>query len=89
MSRDPRPSRVTGRSVCVGIGEERLLRQPALVPQPVQVPRVDAMAGGLEPLLQHARQRQVHVVAAEQDVFADRDPLEREIATRVRRPRSG
>ena len=34
----------------------------------------------LEPLLQQAREREVHVVAAEQDVLADGDALEREVA---------
>ena len=71
------------------VGEERLLREAALVPQAVQLPGVDAMACGFEPLLQHARQRQVHVVAAEQDVVADRDALEREVAPALRRRRSG
>ena len=33
-----------------------------------------------EPLLQQAREREVHVVAAEQDVLADGDALEREVA---------
>ena len=47
------------------------------------------MAGGLEPLLQQAREREIHVVAAEQDVLADRDALEREVAVALRRPRSG
>ena len=35
-----------------------------------------------------ADEREVHVVAAEQDVIADRDPLERERAAVVARPRS-
>src|SRR3954454_15979412 len=42
------------------------------------------MARGFEPLLQHARQRQVHVVAAEEDMLANRDALEREVAARLR-----
>ena len=50
------------------------------MPQRMQLPGVDAMAGGFEPLLEQARQRQVHVVAAEQDVLADRDALERQVA---------
>ena len=38
------------------------------------------MALRLEALLHDAREREVHVVAAEQDVIADRDALEREVA---------
>ena len=34
----------------------------------------------LEALLHDAREGEVHVVAAEQDVIADRDALEREVA---------
>ena len=42
-----------------------------------------------EPLLDRAREGEVHVVAAEQDVVADGDALERELAACLRRPRSG
>ncbi len=38
------------------------------------------MALGLEALLEQPRERQVHVVAAEQDVVADGDPLEAQLA---------
>ncbi len=38
------------------------------------------MAGRLEALLEQAGERQVHVVAAEQDVLADGDALEGEVA---------
>jgi hypothetical protein len=50
------------------------------VPQALQLPGVDAVPGLLEPLLEQARERQIHVVAAEQDVLADRDALERQLA---------
>ena len=50
------------------------------MPQRLQLPGVDAVPGRFEPLLQQARERQVHVVAAEQDVIADRDALERQVA---------
>ena len=66
--------------VLVGLREQRLLRDAALVPQRLQLPGVDAMAFPLEALLHDAREREVHVVAAEQDVIADRDALEREVA---------
>ena len=38
------------------------------------------MALLLEPVLNEAGERQIHVVAAEQDVIANRDALERQIA---------
>ena len=62
------------------VGEQRLLRHAGLVPQRLQLPGVDAVSFPFEPLLHDVRQRQVHVVAAEQDVIADRDALEREVA---------
>ena len=64
----------------VGPREQRLFRDAALVPQRLQLPRVDAVAFPLEALLHDAREREVHVVAAEQDVIANRDALEREVA---------
>ena len=64
----------------IRVGEQRFLRRPALVPQRVQLPGIDAVPVALEPLLHQARQRQIHVVAAEEDVIADGDALEREIA---------
>ena len=76
----PRPSSVTGCDAERRIAEERFLREPRLVPQPVQLPRVDLVALLLEAHLQHAREGEVHVVAAEQDVLADRHPLEPQLA---------
>src|SRR5438876_5772014 len=66
--------------VSIRMREERLLRHSALVPQRLELPCVDAMALLFEPLLHEAREGEVDVVAAEQDVIADRDPFEREIA---------
>ena len=80
MSRVPLPRTVTGCASWSGLREQRLLRDAALVPQRLQLPRVDAMAFALEALLHDAREGEVHVVAAEQDVIADRDALEREVA---------
>ena len=71
---------MTGCASWSGSREQRLLRDAALVPQRLQLPRVDAVAFALEALLHDAREREVHVVAAEQDVIADRDALEREVA---------
>ena len=79
ISREPLPSRVTGlfaRDASRAASPSRR----GTGARGVQLPRVDAMAVRLEPLLQQAREREVHVVAAEQDVIADRDALEREVA---------
>ena len=69
-----------GAGALVRPREQRLLRDAALMPQSLQLPPVDAMAVRLEPLLCHAREGEVHVIPAEQDVIANRDALEREIA---------
>ena len=58
--------------------EEPLLADPALVPELLELPRVDAVAGALELLLQPSRERQIHVVAAQQDVLAHGDAAQRE-----------
>ena len=50
------------------------------MPEAVQLPGVDAMSRRFEPLLEQSREREIHVVAAEQDVLADRDALERQVA---------
>ncbi len=54
------------------------------MPEPLQLPCVDAVALLFEALLQKSREREVHVVAAEQDVLADGDALEREFAVLLR-----
>ena len=59
--------------VTVRLREQRLLRDAALVPQRLQLPR--CRCGDLSlsrRCCSDARQRQIHVVAAEQDVIADR-----------------
>src|SRR5580693_899288 len=50
------------------------------MPQPVQLPGIDAVAGGFKALLQKARQSQVHVVAAQQYVVANGHTLQRQFA---------
>ena len=80
IRREPRPRSVTGRSRCDGSVRSDSFASRHLMPEPVELPGVDLVPGGLEPLLREARQREVHVVAAEQDVLADRDALEGEIA---------
>ena len=62
------------------VRQKRLFGDARLVPQPVQLPRVDTMARGFEPALQKTREREIHVVAAEQDVIADGDAFERQLA---------
>src|SRR5258707_14316882 len=50
------------------------------MPQAVQLPGIDAVAGGFKALLESARQRQIHVVTAEQDVVANGDAFQRQFA---------
>jgi hypothetical protein len=45
--------------------EQFFLRHAALMPQAVQLPGIDALARSFKMLLQKARQRQIHVVAAQ------------------------
>ena len=45
-----------------------------------ELPGVQRLAFGLQPGLQRIGQRQIHVVAAEQDVFADADALQLQVA---------
>jgi len=51
-----------------------------LVPQMLQLPRIDPMSGRFQLLLEQPRERQIHVVAAEQDVIADGDEAKHERA---------
>src|SRR5215813_2671845 len=51
--------------VLVGVCEQRLLRQTALMPQGLQLPRVDPVTLALESLLHETCEGEVHVVAAE------------------------
>ena len=64
----------------LGRFEELFLRDAALMPQAVQLPGIDAVARGFKALLQNARQRQVHVVAAQQDVVPNGDAFQRQFA---------
>ena len=50
------------------------------MPQTVQLPGIDALARGFKLLLQKARQRQVHVVAAQQDVVTNGDTFQCQFA---------
>src|SRR5271165_162011 len=63
-----------------GMLEQILLRCPALVPEPLQLIRVNTMPLSLQLLLQQSCQGKVHVVAAQQDVLSDRNPLQRQVA---------
>jgi hypothetical protein len=54
------------------------------VPEADQLRRVEPPAVCFEPLLQHASKGEIHVVAAEQDVIADRNPFQRELAGLLR-----
>ena len=48
-----------------------------------ELPGVERLALGLELRLQRIGQRQIHVVAAEQDVLADADALELQVAVDI------
>ena len=78
--RVPRPRMVTGWALTRAPSKSRSLADPALVPELLELPRVDAVAGALELLLQPSRERQIHVVAAQQDVLAHGDAAQRERA---------
>src|SRR5262249_5730476 len=67
--------------LCLGRFEQLLLGHSALMPQSLQLPYIDAIAQRFQALLQKARQRQVHVVATQQDVVADGDAFQRQFAT--------
>jgi hypothetical protein len=59
------------------VAEQRLLGQATGVDQPVPLQRVEPLAAaGGEPLFDQLGQRQIDVVAAEQQVIADRDARE-------------
>src|SRR5262249_51123562 len=60
--------------------EQLLLHLAATVDEGPELPVVEGRAGGGEPRAHGMRERQVHVVAAEADVVADRAPLEDELA---------
>ena len=75
----PRPRIVTACSLAsLARVEQSLLRDPALLPQRVAAASHRALCPSLRSCaFEHAGQREVHVVAAEQDVLADRDTVER------------
>src|SRR5690606_21506403 len=60
--------------------EERLLRAAGGVDEGEELPVVDGLARVFELRLEGVGQREVHVVAAQQDVLAHADALERQLA---------
>ena len=60
--------------------EQRFLRDAALVPQRVQLPRIQMVPLFHEALLHDTCEREIHVVATEQNVIADCDTLQRKVA---------
>ena len=80
ISFEPRPRIDTGISLGRPRREELLLGPAAGVHQPPELQGREAVA---ELLHGGVGQRQVHVVAAQQDVVADRDALERQVALAV------
>ena len=65
------------RSVAV-VGQQRFLRRAALAAQHLPL-RQRELARRRQLLLDERRQREIEVVAAEQQVLADRDALERQL----------
>ena len=63
-----------------GVGEQRFLGRAAGVGERAQLPRVGLRALGGQLARHHVGEREVHVVAAEQDVLADRDAMQFEVA---------
>ncbi len=63
-----------------GVAEQRFLGRAARVGERAQLPRVGLGALRRELARDHVREREIHVVAAEQDVLADRDAMQFEIA---------
>jgi hypothetical protein len=63
--------------------EEALLADAARLDQRLELVRVELVARAREPPLDAAGERQVHVVAAEQEVVAHRGAGERELPARV------
>ena len=73
---EPREGTAIGASARPGVLEQGNLRPACGVRKREELPGVQRLALGLELRLQRIGQRQIHVVAAEQDVFADADALE-------------
>jgi hypothetical protein len=64
----------------ISFSQQRFLGCPARIGERTQLPRVGLGALGSQLARDHVSQRQVHVVAAQQDVFADRDTMQLKIA---------
>ena len=73
----PRACTTIGAAVGRVVAEQRLLGEPARVDQAVPLQRVELLAGARDhALLDELREREVEVVAAEQQVIADRGARE-------------
>ena len=67
------------------VTQHPLLRRAARGHEPVEALRIEALTGGKKARLQRPGERDVDVVAPEEEVLADRDPLEPELpAARAR-----
>ena len=80
---EPRDAIAIGAADELRVGEKPLLGDPARVRERDHLPAVDFLSVRLELLADHVREREVHVVAAEQDVVAHRDARELERAVAV------
>ncbi len=77
---DPRPSTFTTAAVLLRLREKRLLGPPARVEQRDSLGGVEALHAFRQRAGDRIRQRQVHVVSAQQDVLADGQPRENQVA---------
>src|SRR6516225_2456340 len=63
--------------------KEIFLRRAALIPESLQLVVIDAVTLSFELLLKQSGQGEIHVVAAKQNVFADGNAFERQVAAFV------
>ncbi len=81
----PRPRMVTGfLALLVAFVEQAFFGEAALLPKRVQLHRVELGSLGGELLLEMTGEREVHVVAAQQDVLADGHAVELQFAVTIR-----
>ena len=84
ISREPRPRSVTGRSRCDGSVRSDSFARRLWCQSPWSCQVSTLCPAASSRCCAQAREREVHVVAAEQDVLPDGDALEREIAVALR-----
>ena len=63
--------------------KEIFLGRAALIPESLELIGIDALTFAFQLPLKHSRNGEIHVVAAKQNVFANRHPFERQVAVFV------